>query len=178
MRNFSVEKRADAVIKWIERAKKSYRNGSVESAYIDTECACADLEELRLNILPPHNHSRINFMKPFRVIILAVMIVVLTVYPLSRETPPVITEPSPIIAHEESSEPSEPSEPSQPQPQKNKRPRKASVQKRITKAEKPSPKPKTKREKTVPYDRIYALIQTGQRAIKNNTTVHITGSEH
>ena len=51
--------------------------------------------------------------------------------------------------------------------------KKPATQKRKTSPKRPQAKPDTKPEPagTVPYDKVYSLIQTGQRALKNNTSV-------
>ena len=45
-----VEKRVAGIIRWLERLKKSYSSGALESALMDAECARADLENLRLAV--------------------------------------------------------------------------------------------------------------------------------
>ena len=56
------DKRIDGIIRWLERLKKSYKSGAMESALMDAECARADLEMLRQEVwstaqrrVVPHN---------------------------------------------------------------------------------------------------------------------------
>ena len=42
-----MEKRVAGIIRWLERCVKAYKDGAVESALMDAECARADMETLR-----------------------------------------------------------------------------------------------------------------------------------
>jgi len=42
-----MEKRVAGIIKWLERCVKAYKDGAVDSALMDAECARADVETLR-----------------------------------------------------------------------------------------------------------------------------------
>jgi len=42
-----MERRITGIIRWLERCIKAYKNGAVESALMDAECARADIETLR-----------------------------------------------------------------------------------------------------------------------------------
>jgi len=42
-----MERRVAGIIKWLERCVKAYKDGAVESALMDAECARADIEILR-----------------------------------------------------------------------------------------------------------------------------------
>ena len=42
-----MERRVTGIIRWLERCVKAYKNGAVESALMDAECARADMETLR-----------------------------------------------------------------------------------------------------------------------------------
>jgi len=42
-----MEKRVAGIIQWLERCIKAYKNGAVENALMDAECARADIEVLR-----------------------------------------------------------------------------------------------------------------------------------
>ena len=183
-----VEKRVAGIIKWLERLKKSYTSGAIESALMDAECARADLENLRQVVwseVRPSARQKSTFfeyvMNSVRTLSLAVIIVMLAVIPLSREVPaPEVRDTGretvhtgPIIVIREY-------EPPVKQTERNEtpQPRKQVVQKRpAPKRVQTTPIPETPADKTqtpavkVPYDKVYSLIQTGQRALKNNSTV-------
>ena len=190
MKACKLEKRTDAVIRWLERMKIAYSSGAVESAYMDAECARADLEDLRSDVfavMKPSGHSGIlaAFREVAQVILLSAVIVTVMVTPLSRENFPAVkselviqavpvqaeTIPEPAVSTVKTEALTPPVKPS--------KPRKASVQKRTAAqpqtAMKPAPKPEPKTEpkpaKTVAHDKIYSLIQTGQRALKNDKSV-------
>ena len=42
-----MERRVAGIIRWLERCIKAYKDGAVESAFMDAECARADMETLR-----------------------------------------------------------------------------------------------------------------------------------
>ena len=108
-----------------------------------------------------------------RTLSLAVIIVLMAVVPLSRELPAPIVEldktevvlAEPIIIVREEITETEAAEAPRTLAQTVKKP---APQKRRQQA-----KPSIKAENggTVPYDQVYSLIQTGQRALKNNTSV-------
>ena len=168
--------------------KQSYSSGAMETALMDAECARADLENLRQDVWakvrPGSQQESTIFprvMSSLRTLSLAVMIVLLAVVPLSRELPvPAIrnvrAEPAdtgPIIVIHEYEPPKQkaqavsPSSPAQPRKQTA---QKRSAPKRAQAAQTPSAKPQPSAG-TVPYDKVYSLIQTGQRALKNNSSV-------
>ena len=180
-----VERRIAGIIRWLERLKQSYSSGAMESALMDAECARADLEDLRQAVwsqVKPSEHRVGIFtriLSGLRTVSLAVIIVLLAVVPLSRELPApiveldksdiVMAEPIIIVREEDPvTEAVAPSRTASAQPVK-----KAASQKRKTSAKRPQAKPDTNSEPagTVPYDKVYSLIQTGQRALKNNTSV-------
>ena len=179
-----VEKRVAGIIRWLERLKKSYSSGAMESALMDAECARADLENLRQVVWaevrpsPKHEHSLLSrVLSSMRTLSLAGLIVMLSVVPISREVPAparpsLMTKhvpPEPIIVIREY-EP--PKQPAQVQPRKQ-TVQKRTVQKRVQPPQVPnSSAPKTQTPPgTVPFDKVYSLIQTGQRALKNNSSV-------
>ena len=192
-----VEKRVAGIIKWLERLKKSYSSGAMESALMDAECARADLENLRQDVWakvrPSSRQAGSIFpcvMSSLRTLSLAVMIVMLAVVPLSREVsapvsqnvqPERVTRSEPIIVIREYTPPKEtvqadrPGTPSS-QPMKQAS-RKRTAPKRTQTAQAPNTsaaKTQTQTQTsagTVPYDKVYSLIQTGQRALKNDSTV-------
>ena len=162
-----LEKRADGVIRWLERMKSAYSSGAVESAYMDAECARADLEDLRSEFLRPKERGR--FLLTFsRVMFLAVMIVMIAVMPLSRESV-VVTPPEPEVTM---LYPPEPEVKPEPQPKKS-RAKTPAVKRPVQPAPvKSASKPKVSTPtKTVAYDKVYSLVQTGQRALKNDKSV-------
>lgn len=159
-----LEKRADGVIRWLERMKSAYSSGAVESAYMDAECARADLEDLRSEFLRPK--ERVVILPAIaRVIFLAMMIVMIGVMPLSRESVVIEPEPEAVML-------SEPLVKPEPQPKK---PRKPASKRPVQPAPvKPASKPKVSAPtKTVAYDKVYSLVQTGQRALRNDKSVII-----
>ncbi len=190
-----VEKRIAGVIKWLERLKKSYSSGAIESALMDAECAKADLETLRLAVWKQAGAREISagagVLKSIaccaRVLSLAVIIVMVHVMPLSREVkPPVIVEQpqietvlrepiirEPIIVIREA-EPQRQDKTAD-IPAKRQTPQKRTASKRTQTASAASntgSSPQTSRKAgTVPYDKVYSLLQTGQRALKNNSSV-------
>lgn len=178
---YTVEKRADGIIRWLERMKSAYTSGKVESAYIDAECARADLEDLRSSMfegITCERHS--NFWSITRAVILASAIIISSANPLSREKMPP-SDTHTVSAKIDGEIVSPRTEESQPAnhithlqnqtasaPPKTRRTRKAPSPKRT---EKIIPKTKPQPEKTVAYDKINALTETGQRALKNSRTV-------
>ena len=187
-----VEKKVAGIIKWLERLKKSYSSGAMESALMDAECARADLEDLRLDVwekVSPSAHrdnavlSRV--MSCARTVSLSAIIVMMSVVPLSRDVKAPEIEPlrnaraytGPIVVFREYEAPiTVPEHTLKPAEQTPKpEPKKQPAQKRTApKRTQTSAKTETTRPKnsgTVPYDKVYSLIQTGQRALKNNSSV-------
>ncbi len=183
-----VERRIAGIIRWLERLKQSYSSGAMESALMDAECARADLEDLRQAVwsqVKPSGQSRYEIftriLAGLRTLSLAVIIVLMAVVPLSRELPApvveldkndvVLAEPIIIIREDEHiteaaassrTASAQPAKKAAPAPQKRKTSQKRQQAKSDT---------NTKPAGTVPYDKVYSLIQTGQRALKNNTSV-------
>ena len=174
----TVARKADTVIRWLERMKRAYACGAVESAYLDAECARADLETLRTNIfafLPgvkPKTQSK--FPAVIRVIILSFSVVMAMTSPLSREN----ISHTPIYAQASETESvKEEVSSSGRQPkvitEKPKRTQRQPSAKRTAKLpEKPKPEPKPVPAKKQPaYDKLHMLLETGRRALKTNNTV-------
>ncbi len=196
-----VEKRVAIIIKWLERLKKSYSSGAMESALMDAECARADLEDLRLDVWaevsPSAHRNSAAFSRVLgcvRTLSLSLVIVIASVVPLSREVKAPAAEPvrsarayaGPIVVFREYEAPvteqtltpehttkteqkiadSSSSTPSSPKKQPT---QKRTASKRAQTPARPDPKPKP--AGTVPYDKVYSLIQTGQRALKNDSSV-------
>ena len=206
-----VEKRVAGIIKWLERLKKSYSSGAMESALMDAECARADLEDLRLDVwekVSPSAHRNSAVLSRVlgyaRTVSLAAAIVMAWVVPLSRDVKAPEIDPlknaraytGPIVVFREYDRPAEqnngtparsisPSkddtsaenhtehrtaESSPAASSAKKQPQqKRTAQKRTQAQAKTETRPKT--SGTVPYDKVYSLIQTGQRALKNNSSV-------
>ena len=184
LRERNPEKRIDGIIRWLERMKKSYSSGHVESAYMDAECARADLEDLRSDVFTCIKPERGRHIAPMilRTSIISLLAVMLTASPLSRNAvgsgmpvheelviaEPVHEAPATVVNDY----------PVQPKP-KARRPEPKPKVRRT--ALKPKPKPavqsaertqlSVKPVKTVAHDKIYALVQTGQRAMKNDKSV-------
>ncbi|MBQ9903707.1 MAG: hypothetical protein IJM47_02855 [Synergistaceae bacterium] len=152
-------KRADAVIRWLERMKKSYRSGRLEAALMDAECARADLEELRNGVFadiakPERNHGML------RLALITLTLVLLTVTPLSYEEIPV-NVPEPLVLAEPIKVVRE--EPKAVTPAK---PKKAMKPMKRQTVQQPQPQ-REKPVKTVAYDKVNELVKTGQRALRN-----------
>ena len=186
MRHSAVDKRVAGIIRWLERMKKSYSDGAIESALMDAECARADLENLRNDVwqkVKPSKHkSSHRIISVIKCISLAVIVILFHVAPLAKDNvpSPTVTEeikaltqsqPKPIIIVREYEKP----EPKVSKTESS--PKKAASRRQVTqkKAEKPAVNTRTvtrqASQKTVPYDKVLSLVQTGQRALKENTSV-------
>ena len=190
-----IDKKVAGIIRWLERLKKSYSSGAMESALMDAECARADLENLRqvvwAEVRPSEQHGGVIFsriMSSLRTLSLAVLIVMLSVVPLSREVHvPIIqnntsSEPvnrGPIIVIREYDPPAKQTVQASRPETSQVQPRKQTTQKRTAQKRAQTPqvheaspaKTQASSRTVVPYDKVYSLIQTGQRALKNNSTV-------
>ncbi|MBR0075427.1 MAG: hypothetical protein IJP96_06715 [Synergistaceae bacterium] len=194
MRHALVEKRIDGINRWLERLKQSYTSGAMENALMDAECAKADLEILRADVwnkIQPRESDKnkfilrtVNFSK---IAFLTLIIVLLAVFPISKEIPVaplkedknkiVLAEPIQIIYEHESKY--ETPKPVQTVAKVNNnvnnnvaKPKRSVIQAETVKNLKPEkPAKLEKAEKRVAYDDIFSLIQTGQRALKNNESV-------
>ena len=170
----SIVSRADAVIRWIERMKSAYSSGRVESAYLDAQCASADLEYLRSNIfadIKPKPHTFFPAMA--RTFFLSAAILVTMVNPLSHENVPYIHETPAVLPQK--AEPVDTQKTSQPTAAKTtKKPRRASPPKLPPRNEARKPTPKTtpvSTKKQPAYDKMNYLLETGRRALKSDITV-------
>ena len=195
MRHALVEKRIDGINRWLERLKQSYTSGAMENALMDAECAKADLEILRADVwnkIQPRESDKnkfilrtVNFSK---IAFLTLIIILLAVFPISKEIPVaplkedknkiVLAEPIQIIYEHESKY--ETPKPVQTVAKVNNnvnnnvatKPKRSVIQAETVKNIKPEkPAKLEKAEKRVAYDDIFSLIQTGQRALKNNESV-------
>lgn len=191
MRHALVDKRVAGIVRWLERLKSSYSQGAMEIALMDAECARADLEDLRQDVFTKCSGVKINpFAKFFelfsRVVFLALLIVLFSVAPISRElTPPVslinqdsnkIVLAEPIIIIRENSQHEIIEKKPAPVQAINKKARRLANKpvKPDESAIKPAPVNQVQAiNKKVPYDQVFTLIQTGERALKGNKTVII-----
>ena len=188
-----VDKRVAGIIRWLERLKKSYSSGAMESALMDAECARADLENLRLDVWAtlapgskPENKIFSRALNFSRVFSLAVLIVLLAVFPISKETqPPVIehkkekiTFAEPIIViREEKTKTKTQSDNNIAAASVSTGKTKKTARPAVVKKSQPVSQPKIQAEKKEPeqkavaYDKVFSLMQTGQRALKGSSTV-------
>ncbi|MBQ9527836.1 MAG: hypothetical protein IJR68_09505 [Fretibacterium sp.] len=183
-----IERRTAAVIRWLERFQNSYRAGALESALMDAECARADLEDLRIDVW--ERVGRASLPRRLRagavcgLLLSTSLIVMATASPIARgegfipaavQAPlprsPVVAELTPPPALQPEARPSV-SPPGQKavrheaRPQKKERPaRKAGVE--------PVREEVTARHpaRVVPDDKLFSLVQTGARALKNEDPV-------
>lgn len=184
MKHIVVEKRIAGIIRWLERLNKSYSTGEMASALMEAECAKADLETLRRDVWAKVSPEDIapkrsvlsgiwSFMRPA---ILAAIIVMMMVFPVAKDIPVNILpqearEPEvlavPVIVAEQ-----KPETASKPETQPKKI---VPAKKTVITAKKPTvveSAPEVRQAaKTVAYDKVFSLMQTGQRALKNNTSV-------
>ena len=181
-----VDKKVAGIIRWLERFKKSCSAGAIESALMDAECARADLENLRLDVwasLSPQtktgNKIFSRFLNFAKITSLAAVIVMLTVFPISQEIKaPVIehkkenlTLAEPIIIIREDNKKSEIKVKNENYAVKPKKPtRTANVKKPQIIQAKTETKPEQE-QKTVAYDKVFSLVRTGERALKNNSSI-------
>lgn len=176
MREHRLETRIDAVIHWLERMKSAYTSGAVESAYLDAECARADLDDIKSDVfarITPVKHTNIftTIIRLSQVIVLAAIIVMSMVIPLSHEN---VTVTPAVPAETVAEIPAQITPPSTQETKPRKRraspPKKPAQSQTTAKQPQKSQQPQ-KPAKTVAHDKIYSLIQTGQRALKNDNSV-------
>lgn len=177
--------------------KKSYSDGAIESALMDAECARADLETLRNDVwqkIKPMNHNKSDFFHSvfhvLRCVSISVIVILFSVVPLAKDTLPVqsvsdeinasvLPEPEPVVItrenekHEVRTADTKTESSSTTSSSSKRQARRQATQK---KQDKPSVNTRTvtankASQKTVPYDKVFSLVQTGQRALKENTSV-------
>ena len=162
-----------AIIRWLERLKKSYSSGSLETALMDAECARADIEDLThevwSRVSPNARRPSTIFLKAAQVLTLSLSVIAVWVSPLSRESVPQAPEPLPQVPEVRASEPQAVIPDPTPEPKRQPRRRQPAPPPK-PQAPKPAATP-PKPPKTVAEDEIYSLIQTGRRALKNDKTV-------
>lgn len=185
-----VDKRVAAIIRWLERLKKSYKDGAIESALMEAECARADIETLRNDVwqkVKPVKHVRhksSGFMiRMFKSVSLSVIVILLYVAPLAKDKVPVqsvsdeikaVMPPKPIkIIRVTEQQQDKPAPKAQTQTSVSRRAsRRTSSQTRKQAVNtKTSSATHNESAKTVPYDKVFSLVQTGQRALKENSSV-------
>lgn len=198
MRYCAVDRKVAGIIRWLERMKKSYSAGAIESALMDAECARADLETLRNDVwqkvkAPVHKSSD-GIMRILKCVSLAAIVIFFHVSPLAKDNVPVqsvkeemkaLTQshPKPIIIIREYEKEKE-VEVEEVKELKHdvKVTRTEATQKKLSrrqvtqkKVEKPvvnsGAVTRQVQQKTVPYDKVLSLVQTGQRALKENPSV-------
>ena len=163
--------------------KKSYSDGAIESALMDAECARADLETLRNDVwqkVKPFEHKSSGIMiRILRYLSFAVIVILFHVAPMAKDNvpSPTVTEeihaltqpqPKPIIVVREYEKPEV--KPSKAESSPRRQSRRQVTQKRVQVNQKTVSSRQTA-QKTVPYDKVLSLVQTGQRALKENTSV-------
>lgn len=194
MRHHTVDRKVAGIIRWLERMKKSYSDGAIENALMDAECARADLENLRNDVWqkvksPVHKSSFDRTIRILKCVSLAVIVILFHVGPIAKDNVPVQsvreeikaltqTQPKPIIIvreYEHENEKENKEEKTDAKVTKVKSSQKTS-RRQVTQRKsdnKPAPKAVTRQasQKTVPYDKVLSLVQTGQRALKENSSV-------
>lgn len=190
-----VDKKVAGIIRWLERLKTSYSSGAMESALMDAECARADLENLRLDVwatLESKTQTGNKFfsrvMNFSRVASLTALIVLTAVFPISKEVQApaleykkseiTLAEPIVVIREEKIKFESDNnlSETHTVNSAKPKRTAKiANIKKPVPMSSSSLTEEKAKvpaeTQKAVAYDKVFSLMQTGQRALKNNSSV-------
>ncbi|MBR0250557.1 MAG: hypothetical protein IJQ77_05700 [Synergistaceae bacterium] len=195
MRHHTVDRKVAGIIRWLERLKKSYSDGAIENALMDAECARADLENLRNDVWqkvksPVHKSSFDRTIRILKCVSLAVIVILFHVGPIAKDNVPVQsvreemkaltqTQPKPIIIvreYEHENEKEEKHEKHDAKAMKAESPQRKISRRQVTQRKsdnKPAVKTVTRQvsQKTVPYDKVLSLVQTGQRALKENTSV-------
>ena len=191
-----VDKKVAGIIRWLERFKKSYSSGAVESALMDAECARADLENLRHDVwatldpnVKPVNKNFLRFINFLRISSLSLIIVLTAVFPISKDVQaPAIeykkneitfAEPIIIVREEKIKIKNENENEFHIENNNNIKAKKPVKTANIKRTPPAAPeKIKTNKiekteiqQKSVAYDKVFSLMQTGQRALKNNSSV-------
>ena len=187
-----VEKRIAGINRWLERLKQSYSSGRMENALMDAECARADLEALRQTVWSkvrpsvPRGRGVFLLCPALKAAFLAALVVMTAAVPLAREVSvpaveysvdelvlaePIIVVREPEQAEQTEQKPEQPRTPSRSQKQASQK--RQTPAKRTASAPSPAPSPAAPavKAKSVAYDKVFSLLQTGQRALKNNSSV-------
>ena len=198
MRHALVDKKVAGIIRWLERLKQSYSSGAMESALMEAECARADLEILRADVWQKISAESYGFqqnkvleriMKFSKIGFLTLIIVLLTVFPISKDplqsakvieedkSKLVLAEPIQIIYEEPKlSKTQNQSTVSQTETKTvhkvsaKAKPDVTKTQKNSVQVQPTQPSPPVNQKK-VAYEELFSLMQTGQRALKNNSSV-------
>lgn len=178
-----MDRRIAGIIRWLERFQSSYRSGAIESALMDAECARADLEDLRSDVW-----RSVGVVRPSRVrravvgwLSSLVLLAVLAVpSPLSREEGlPPRREVRAAVQEPERRVETPPPAPAEAAPapatsravRAEKRPASGRRTRTATAAPKPegaaAVRPAPRDGDAVPYDKMFLLLQTGARALRN-----------
>ena len=200
-----MERRVAGIIRWLERCVKAYKNGAVESALMDAECAKADMDTLRGDLWKKLEGRsvrarRASFFKASEAFLWALGIVLITAAPLTLQQDGAVREnrvdenftlewvtpdeiellgnlrkrPDETVAFLESpmnsvnTAPEEPIAEPQIVPVPVPVPVRAAEPVRRRSPEPPSlTSAQRKPETSLSYDSILSLIETGERAMKN-----------
>ena len=191
-----VDKKITGIIHWLERLNKSYSEGALENALMDAECAKADLEVLRRDVwnrVQPKNYvprfSFVDFlMSCLRTTSLTILIVLLAVVPISKDVKANVVELNQLETLETLEKNITPKSikntPKIPVKHKKIAQTEQNSIKKITRnstlknpektlqlAQKSEQK--NEKQKSVPYDKVFSLIQTGERALRNESYIVI-----
>ena len=180
-----MDRRIAGIIRWLERFQSSYRSGAIESALMDAECARADLEDLRSDVWRSVGAARTPRRVRRAVVTWLASLVLLAVLavpsPLSREeglvgltlrheARAVAQEPerrveTPLPAPAESAPVPPRSVKAERRPPSDRRTRAAAPAPRLQRVTAVRPAPQERG--TVPDDKMFLLLQTGARALRN-----------
>ncbi|GHS95938.1 hypothetical protein AGMMS50276_13410 [Synergistales bacterium] len=164
-----MEKRIIAVIKWLERSLKSCRDGQVESAMMDVECARADMERLRSEVWADisRRYERKKSRPRALVCFLGVLFVLALCEPLRPDSGGFarVKRDSLEITRTVTLQGQDDDEPKSAQKSK---PQGAAR----TSKPKPAPDPTQKAaEGEISFERVASLLQTGEKALKNGSPI-------
>ena len=187
-----MEKRVAGIIRWLERCVKAYKNGAVESALMDAECARADIETLRDELWKKVEGSRCVQTRRFHTLRAAeaffwafgIMLVTATPLALTQDVPTIegraernftlewVTPDERELLSNVRKRPSETSaffvEPKEPIVESKAIPASVAVPvRRRTPEPQPLQTEQKELETAIPYDSILSLIEKGERAMKN-----------
>ncbi|GHV45223.1 hypothetical protein FACS1894204_03790 [Synergistales bacterium] len=159
-----MEKRIIAVIKWLERSLKSCRDGQVEKAMMDVECARADMERLRSEVWTnlSRRASRKKSWHGVVVCFLGLLFVLSLVTPLSPDSltrAPQDEDAQIVVLQGE-------------EPQQSAKKSKPVIAAQMTAKPKAAQgSGKMSSEAEISFERVASLLQTGERALKNGSPI-------
>lgn len=176
----NTEKKVDSIIRWLERFKKSYSSGAKETALMDAQCARADLEDLSLRMFrefgehynSPQNCSSAKPAVLVRAVVLSLIVILMTVTPLARDIVKRSAENSEIVITVKHDTVKPDNHAAEIKPLQLQRQRKSSAKQLPVSKKKDTltDVPKQTR-KSVAYDRVFSLVETGKRALRPNSSV-------